>query len=97
MCETPICFGENFQDEGSFHLKQPARNLLQRYGSTQAQVLGWRDMWAIVLQKEQHQQGRSWCEQLSKSPDFHSWAEPLTLNCRVPLTRVPGLTFSASP
>ncbi|UXI18085.1 RING finger protein 165-like [Sarcoptes scabiei] len=39
------------KDEGSFQLKQTARDLLQRLGSRHAQKIGWRDMWAMVVRK----------------------------------------------
>lgn len=39
------------QDEGSFQMKQPARDLLQLLGSERAKSLNWRDMWAMVTVK----------------------------------------------
>ena len=71
-------------------MKQPARNLLQRLGSVQSQIMSWRDMWVFVSQKEDNRKGRSWCEQLNKSPDFYSWGEAVSLQCRVPLSNIQG-------
>ena len=67
-------------------MKQPLRNVLQRLGSLQSQVMSWRDQWVLVVQKEQDQKGRNWCEQSNKSPDFQSWAAPVNLRCQLPLT-----------
>ena len=39
------------QDEGSFQMKKPARELLKSLGSERAETLGWRDMWAMVAFK----------------------------------------------
>ena len=40
-----------FQDEGSFQMKRPARELLRDMGSDKAETLSWRDMWAMVTVK----------------------------------------------
>ncbi|XP_046639042.1 protein O-linked-mannose beta-1,2-N-acetylglucosaminyltransferase 1-like [Daphnia pulicaria] len=80
------------KDEGSFHLKQPTRDLLQRYGSKNSQILGWRDTWIFVFQKEginsllaQRGGGRC-CEHLGKSSNFLSWGENLSVTCKVRLS-----------
>ena len=39
------------QDEGSFQMKKPARELLKDMGSEKAEILAWRDMWAMVTVK----------------------------------------------
>ena len=39
------------KDEGTFHLKQAARDMLKRLGSKRSQQIGWRDMWAFVTIK----------------------------------------------
>jgi len=39
------------KDEGTFHLKQAARDMLRRLGSKRSQQIGWRDMWAFVAIK----------------------------------------------
>jgi hypothetical protein len=41
-----------------------ARDVLKRLGSKRAQVIGWRDMWAMVLVKKDKVFG----EAMSKSP-----------------------------
>ena len=63
------------KDEGTFQLRTPARELLARFGSKRASIVGWRDMWAMVLVKG----GRVLGEEYKKSPDFGSWAVPATL------------------
>lgn len=40
-----------FQDEGSFHLKDTAKNVLKSLGSQVAPFLSWRDMWTFVGKK----------------------------------------------
>lgn len=40
-----------FQDEGSFHLKETAKNVLKSLGSQVAPFLSWRDMWTFVGKK----------------------------------------------
>jgi hypothetical protein len=40
-----------FQDEGSFQLKQSAREFLRSLGSEEISKLGWRDTWAFVAKK----------------------------------------------
>lgn len=74
------------KDEGTYHMKQPLRNALQQLGSLQSQIVSWRDQWVLVVQKQDNQKGRNWCEQLNKSPDFQSWAPPVNVRCRLPLT-----------
>ena len=64
------------KDEGTFQLRTPARQLLARLGSKMAKMVGWRDMWAMVLVKGT---GRLLAEEYKKSPDFGSWAAPVTL------------------
>ncbi|XP_057375549.1 protein O-linked-mannose beta-1,2-N-acetylglucosaminyltransferase 1-like [Daphnia carinata] len=74
------------KDEGSFHLKQPARDLLQRFGSKNSQILGWRDTWIFVFQKEDARRGGMCCEHLGKSSNFLSWGQPLLVTCKVRLS-----------
>jgi hypothetical protein len=76
----------NLQDEGSFQMKQPARDLLKRLGSKRAQVVGWRDMWAMVTQKGAKMFGESY----SKSTDFSTWGAPVVLRTEVPLVSIEG-------
>ena len=76
----------NLQDEGTFQLKQPARDLLKRLGSKRAQVIGWRDMWAMVTQKGAKMFGESY----SKSTDFSTWGAPVVLRTEVPLISTEG-------
>lgn len=76
-----------FQDEGTFQMKQPARELLQRLGSRRAQLISWRDMWAMVTQKAMRMYGESF----SKSSDFNTWGASVLLRIQVPLVPVEGL------
>jgi beta-1,2-N-acetylglucosaminyltransferase len=76
----------DFQDEGTFQMKQPARDLLKRLGSKRAQVIGWRDMWAMVTQKGAKMFGESY----SKSTEFNTWGAPVVLRTEVPLVPVEG-------
>lgn len=39
------------QDEGTFHLKDAAKNLLKTLGSQVSLNLNWRDMWTLVVKK----------------------------------------------
>lgn len=70
------------KDEGTFQMKQSARDVLKRLGSKDANSLGWRDMWAMVTQKG----GKVLAEGYSKSPEFNSWGAPVVLKLEVPLT-----------
>lgn len=69
------------KDEGTFQMKQPARDLLKRLGSKRAQVIGWRDMWAMVTQKGSKMFGESY----SKSTEFNTWGAPVVLRSEIPL------------
>ncbi|KAF0295408.1 Protein O-linked-mannose beta-1,2-N-acetylglucosaminyltransferase 1 [Amphibalanus amphitrite] len=69
------------KDEGTFQLKKPARALLARLGSQKADLLGWRDMWAMVAQKG----GKLLAEGHSKSPGFNTWGSAVQLRTEVPL------------
>lgn len=81
------------KDEGTFQLKKAARDLLTRLGSRQAQQLGWRDMWAMVVQKRMDKSSPinsisftpPLGEAYSKASDFNSWALPITLKTVVEL------------
>ncbi|XP_074595619.1 protein O-linked-mannose beta-1,2-N-acetylglucosaminyltransferase 1-like isoform X2 [Brevipalpus obovatus] len=69
------------KDEGTFQMKQAARDLLRRLGSKRVHHLGWRDMWAMVVQKG----GKLIAESYSKSPEFNSWGAPVVLRAEFPL------------
>jgi len=84
------------KDEGTFHLKQAARDLLERLGSTRSHQISWRDMWAFVTLKKgssttsssisMKQKSPALGESLSKSPDFSSWGQIVRLRAEVPLS-----------
>ncbi|CAH0382442.1 unnamed protein product [Bemisia tabaci] len=69
------------KDEGTFQMKQAARDLIKRLGSQHVQIIGWRDMWAMVTQKG----GKMFGETYSKSADFSSWGAAVLLKTEVPL------------
>lgn len=70
------------KDEGTFQMKQAARDLLKRLGSKKSNTIGWRDMWAMATQKN----GKVLGESYSKSPEFNSWGAPVVLRVEIPLT-----------
>ncbi|CAH1773117.1 unnamed protein product [Owenia fusiformis] len=72
------------KDEGSFQMKTTARELLKSLGSDKAQVIGWRDMWAMVTIKG----GAKLGESHSKSADLQSWGSPILLKADIPLRPV---------
>jgi beta-1,2-N-acetylglucosaminyltransferase len=72
------------KDEGTFQMKQSARDLLKRLGSKRSHSIGWRDMWAMTTQKG----GKVLGESYSKSPEFNSWGAPVLLRVEIPLTTV---------
>ncbi|KAF3835559.1 hypothetical protein F7725_028117 [Dissostichus mawsoni] len=63
------------KDEGTFHLKDAAKNLLKTLGSQVSLNLSWRDMWTLVY-GEKH----------SKSPALSTWGDPVLLKTEVQLT-----------
>ncbi|XP_047230715.1 protein O-linked-mannose beta-1,2-N-acetylglucosaminyltransferase 1 [Girardinichthys multiradiatus] len=70
------------KDEGTFHLKDAAKNLLKSLGSQASLNLSWRDMWTLVVKK-----GGPVCgEKHSKSPALSTWGDPVLLKTEVQLT-----------
>ena len=51
MFESPDRWLPIPQDEGTFHLKDAAKNLLKTLGSQVSLNLSWRDMWTLVVKK----------------------------------------------
>ncbi|XP_060775982.1 protein O-linked-mannose beta-1,2-N-acetylglucosaminyltransferase 1 isoform X1 [Neoarius graeffei] len=70
------------KDEGTFHLKDAAKNLLKGLGSQVAATLSWRDMWTLVVKKG----GQVYGEKHSKSPALSTWGDPVLLKTEVQLT-----------
>ncbi|KGL73908.1 Protein O-linked-mannose beta-1,2-N-acetylglucosaminyltransferase 1, partial [Tinamus guttatus] len=70
------------KDEGSFHLKDTAKNLLKSLGSQVAPFLSWRDMWTFVGKKG----GEVYGEKHAKSPALSTWGDPVLLKTEVRLT-----------
>lgn len=62
-------------------MKPAAREVLKRLGSRRSQVIGWRDMWAMVAKKG----GKMFGESYSKSTEFNTWGAPVILRVEVPL------------
>ncbi|OTF82796.1 hypothetical protein BLA29_012296, partial [Euroglyphus maynei] len=77
------------KDEGTFQMKQAARDLLKRMGSKRSHQIGWRDMWCFVVRKNSQDTSESssdvFGEAYAKSPDFNSWAAPVMLQATVQL------------
>uniref|UniRef100_A0AAZ3PI11 Alpha-1,3-mannosyl-glycoprotein 2-beta-N-acetylglucosaminyltransferase n=1 Tax=Oncorhynchus tshawytscha TaxID=74940 RepID=A0AAZ3PI11_ONCTS len=69
-------------DEGTFHLKESAKNLLKGLGSQAGLNLSWRDMWTLVVKKG----GQLYGEKHSKSPALSTWGDPVLLKTEVQLT-----------
>ncbi|XP_052830859.1 protein O-linked-mannose beta-1,2-N-acetylglucosaminyltransferase 1 [Octopus bimaculoides] len=76
-----VCIQELQLDEGSFQLKQTARNALKQLGSEKADFLNWRDMWAFITIKKSEKVAEAY----SKSLDLSSWGEKVTLTAAIPL------------
>ncbi|XP_043941881.1 protein O-linked-mannose beta-1,2-N-acetylglucosaminyltransferase 1 [Protopterus annectens] len=70
------------KDEGSFHLKDAAKNLLKSLGSQIASSISWRDMWTFVVKKG----GQVYGEKHSKSPALSTWGDPVLLKTEVQLS-----------
>ncbi|XP_055364345.1 protein O-linked-mannose beta-1,2-N-acetylglucosaminyltransferase 1 isoform X2 [Betta splendens] len=70
------------KDEGTFHLKDAAKNLLKSLGSQVSLGLSWRDMWTLVVKKG----GQVYGEKQSKSPALSTWGDPVLLKTEVQLT-----------
>uniref|UniRef100_A0A8C8F6M6 Protein O-linked-mannose beta-1,2-N-acetylglucosaminyltransferase n=1 Tax=Oncorhynchus tshawytscha TaxID=74940 RepID=A0A8C8F6M6_ONCTS len=70
------------KDEGTFHLKESAKNLLKGLGSQAGLNLSWRDMWTLVVKKG----GQLYGEKHSKSPALSTWGDPVLLKTEVQLT-----------
>ncbi|XP_050425936.1 protein O-linked-mannose beta-1,2-N-acetylglucosaminyltransferase 1-like [Adelges cooleyi] len=70
------------KDEGSFHLRENARKIIKDLGSNKFQILSWRDMWAMVVQKGVRMYG----EGFGKNPSRSSWGADVQLRVDVPLT-----------
>ncbi|XP_062853161.1 protein O-linked-mannose beta-1,2-N-acetylglucosaminyltransferase 1 [Trichomycterus rosablanca] len=70
------------KDEGTFHLKDAAKNLLKGLGSQVAATLSWRDMWTLVVKKG----GQVYGEKHSKSAALSTWGDPVLLKTEVQLT-----------
>lgn len=67
-------------------MKRHARELLKKLGSQKSDILGWRDIWAMVTKKG----NRPFGESFSKSSGFNSWGSPVLLKVEVPLVLLEG-------
>lgn len=73
------------RDEGTFGLKNRARELLTSFGSIYAETLTWRDTWIFVCKKTSASEAKSLGETIAKSPSFDTWAEPSVLQLTIQL------------
>ena len=62
-------------------MKKTARNLMTILGSLNFKDVNFRDTWAFVV----HKRGDVSAEGHRKSPNFDSWADPLTIQALVTL------------
>lgn len=67
-------------------MKRHAREILKKMGSERADILGWRDMWAMVAKKGEKMYGESF----SKSAGFNTWGSTVLLKVEVPLVSFEG-------
>lgn len=70
-------------------MKRMARDILKSLGSEKADILGWRDMWAMVTKKGERPYGESF----SKSTGFNSWGSAVLLKVDVPLVPIDGRRY----
>ncbi|XP_076440231.1 protein O-linked-mannose beta-1,2-N-acetylglucosaminyltransferase 1-like isoform X2 [Babylonia areolata] len=70
------------KDEGSFQLKQQAREFLKNLGSESISKLGWRDAWAFVTKKG----GGKIAEGHNRSPNLATWGDKVLLEAQIPLS-----------
>lgn len=81
-------------------MKANAREILSKFGSKKAKNLGWRDMWAMVAKKIDHDLKRKGgvkeeeaVEDYSRSTEFHSWGAPVFIKAVIQLTSPQGNIF----
>lgn len=77
------------KDEAASKLESDVRSYIEKFGSRYINVLGWRDMWAFIVQRATSQKN-AFVESHQKSPDFESWGQNVTI--RAYLRRVTGVT-----
>lgn len=86
------------KDEGTFYMKQQAKDLLHKLGSTKSHLIGWRDMWAMICQKgTANLSSKNYGEAYSKSPEFNYWGAPVSLKSSIPLVPLEDTQCSQWP
>ena len=63
-------------------LKSDARNFIEKLGSSYINLVGWRDMWAFIFQRNGNEK-KAFAESLQKSPDFNSWGRDVLIRTSV--------------
>ena len=72
------------QDEASTNLMMQARSFIKNLGSSYIGDVGWRDMWALVMQRIRGR-NRLYAEGFQKSPSYQDWALPVSIHTNVPI------------
>ena len=72
------------QDEASTNLMMQARSFIKNLGSSYIGDVGWRDMWALVMQRISGR-NRLYAEGFQKSPSYQDWALPVSIHTNVPI------------
>ncbi|XP_053395814.1 protein O-linked-mannose beta-1,2-N-acetylglucosaminyltransferase 1-like [Mercenaria mercenaria] len=72
------------KDEGTYQLKEQAKDRLAELGSDVSYTLYWRDMWAFVTVKRKEKK-KGIGEMFSRAADLQSWGEPVSLSVTVDL------------
>ena len=73
------------QDEASTNLMMQARSFIKNLGSSYIGDVGWRDMWALVMQRIRGR-NRLYAEGFQKSVSYQDWALPVSIHTNVPIT-----------
>ncbi|KAL9957754.1 hypothetical protein ACROYT_G034692 [Oculina patagonica] len=77
------------KDEGTNNLESDARSYIEKLGSGYVNIIGWRDMWAFIFQRNSSQK-RVFAEIHQISPDSDSWAKNVLI--RTSLRREMGVS-----
>ncbi|XP_067020094.1 protein O-linked-mannose beta-1,2-N-acetylglucosaminyltransferase 1-like isoform X1 [Acropora muricata] len=80
--ERIICFA--IKDEASTNLMMQARSFIKNLGSSYIGDVGWRDMWALVMQRIRGRK-RLYAEGFQKSVSYQDWALPVSIHTNVPI------------
>ncbi|KAJ7354813.1 hypothetical protein OS493_029819 [Desmophyllum pertusum] len=78
-----LCFA--IRDEATANLMDSARTFLKNLGSSYANQLQWRDMWAFVTQRINNE-NMMYAEGFQHSPSVEDWASAVAIHTTIPLT-----------